>query len=163
MGGQKAPRQVSTLTSEQRELLQALLPQIQELAPEAFGQIRQQLRPELAQQRFEETIATPAIQQFQREIVPGIMQQFAGLGAKGGTSLERQLARAGAGLEEQLGRERATFQAQAQQQGIQNLLSVLFPGVQTQAIALQERQPSFGSQLAGGLFGLGGTLLGGGR
>jgi hypothetical protein len=160
MGGSREPRRVSTLTKGQQQLLDQVLGGAGGVLPGGLEAIMGQLDPERAREIFQQSVAAPAQREFQSQVIPSILQSAGGLGAKGGTSLERQLARAGQRLEQGLGEQFAGFQAQQQQAGIQNLMQLLFPAIGQQAFALQQRQPSFGQQLLGGAFGLAGQLGG---
>ncbi len=150
MGGSKAPKQVATLTPQQSEALSQLLQQVGPAVSPGVEAILGQLDPERAREQFQQAVAAPAMREFQGSILPSILQASADLGAKGGSSLERQLARAGAGLERGLSEQFVGFQAQQQQAGLQNLMQLLLPAVGQQAFALQQRPPSFGQQVAGG-------------
>lgn len=149
MGQNRSPRQVSTLLPEQQQLLQQLIGGSQQAFPEALQAIIGQLNPEQSREQFQSSVADPAMREFRSSVIPSILQASSNLGAKGGSSLERQLAQSGQKLELGLGEQFAGFQAKQQQQGIQNLLQLLVPQTQQQAFALQERGPSLIAKLFG--------------
>lgn len=157
--GKPKTEKVSTLTGEQKQLLNQILGGASGAFPTGLDAILQQLDPERARGQFQQAVADPALREFQSQVIPSILQSSANLGAKGGSAIERQLAQAGAGLERGLGEQFAGFQAQQQQAGIGNLLQLLLPSVGQQAFAIQQR-PSTTQQLFGGALQLGSAALG---
>ena len=73
---------------------------------------------------------TPAMRQFNEQIVPGIAERFSGMGegAQQSSAFGQQLGAAGAGLSENLAMQRANMQ----QQGLQQLMQLLGMGTQSQ-------------------------------
>jgi len=154
MGRPKAPSptQVPTLDPQQTQLLTQLLSGIGPQLGGAFGAIETQLDPAQQTAFFQQAVAEPSIEQFQSQVIPSILQAQASLGAKGGTSIERQLAQAGRSLETDLARQLAGFQVGQQQAGVGNIASLLGLGLGTQPFALQQqapRGPGLGEQALG--------------
>lgn len=94
----------------------------------------------------------PALRQFQEEIIPGITERFAGLGALNSSGFQQTLAQAGQRLAENLSQQRGTL-------GLQGLAGL--QALQSQALAPQfqtgvsGRQPGFFEQIIGPLLQLG--------
>ena len=159
MGGSKT-EQVPTMSKDQLQVLQQLLGGLQGGLPQGFEALLQQLNPESARDTFQSSVADPALREFQGKVIPSILQSQANLGAKGGRSLERQLAQAGAGLEQGLGEQFAGFQAGQSQTGIENLIHLLTGGLSAQPFTVREKAPSFGQQLGGSALQLAPRVLG---
>lgn len=109
LGREGGLEQVPTMAPEQQALLRQLTGGIG--APLGAG--LQQLQTLLTggTQAFEK----PLMRQFREEIVPGIAERFAGLGAgaQQSSAFRQALGRAGAGLTERLGALRGGLQQQA--------------------------------------------------
>lgn len=118
-----------------------------------------------------DALAAPELRRFNEEIIPGLAEQFAGMGASGsglsGTSFGLAAGRAGADLGERLGAIRAQLRQQAAQglmglgqQGLQSFIQNVYepatPGL------LQSIAPIAGT-VAGSIFGGPiGSAIGGG-
>lgn len=98
----------------------------------------------------------PAMRQFQEQIVPGLAERFAGLGAgaQSSSAFNQALGAAGAGLSENLAALRGQLQLGAlpqalgfAQQPISNLLGFSQLGLGTQAQGYTPRQLPFWQQL----------------
>lgn len=144
-------KNVATVSPEQQALIDQITQGVSGGLPDVLARIQEQLDPQQQAQFFQENIAAPQQEEFFKSIVPGIQQAGANLGAKGGSTIERQLAQAGSSLEKDLGRQAAQFQQQGSQQGIQNLLALLGPGLQSgfQPV-VQQGQPGVFQQGAAG-------------
>jgi hypothetical protein len=104
-------RQKSTLSPIQQEL-EGLLSEGIKTGEGALGDLFA-----FNEQNFQEGVSKPAIEQFQNEVLPGILEKFAGQGSMG-SGLRRNVLKAGQGLQSNL----AQLRYQAQQQGQQNKL-----------------------------------------
>lgn len=143
---------VSTINPQQQQLLDLFTSGAAGQLPDALQALASQLNPQKGAQFFEQNIAAPQREQFFKTTIPGIQQAGANLGAKGGSTIERQLAQAAGGLERDLSRQLSTFQQQGQQQGLQNLMQFagqgLKPGFQP---IFQPGTPGLGDQALAGL------------
>lgn len=158
------PDKVATLSAEQQQLLDQLLGGASSAFPSGLQAILGQIDPEKTNEFFQQSVAQPAIQNFKAEILPAIQQSGANLGAKGGSSIDRQLAQAGSNLESSLAQQLGVFQQSQQQAGLQNLQQLLGQGLGTESFALQQKGLSPLAQFILGLGGsaaeLGGAYLG---
>lgn len=116
--------QRSNLRPEQEPLVQQLLAAIQgREGGGAFGDVADYYRDLLSNDPSAfEAFAAPEMRRFKEDIIPGLSEQFAGLGA-GSTSssgFQQSLGRAGADLSERLANIRAGLRQQGAQ-GLQNL------------------------------------------
>lgn len=94
----------------------------------------------------------PALRQFQEEIIPGITERFAGLGALNSSGFQQTLAQSGQKLAENLAQQRGGLGIQGLA-GLQALQSqALSPQFQT---GVSPRQPGFFEQVIGPLLQLG--------
>lgn len=116
-------KQVSGLSPQQEDLQRQLLAAMSGGAGAGgFGQIGDYYRDLLGGSQTYDALAAPEMRQFREETVPGLAEQFAGLGAGGsfGSSFTSAQAQAGAGLAERL----AALRAQLRQQGAQGLMGM---------------------------------------
>ncbi len=146
-------RQFETMTPQQRGLIDQLIGGLggpEGLQQQGLGALGGLLG---GGQQFFEQLQAPALRQFQEQTVPDIAERFTGMGsgAQGSSAFGQQLGAAGAGLAETLAGQRAGLGLQAQQTGLQGLLSML---------GLAE-QPQFGTGFQPGREGALGGLLGG--
>lgn len=141
---------VSTLLPEQQSLFSQLLAAIQGRgAGGAFGDVSDYYRDLLSQDpRAFEEFAAPEMRRFREDIVPGLAEQFAGMGAGALSSggFQNALGRAGADLSERLAGIRANLRQNAAaglgglgSQGLGNF---------SQDIVTQQASPGFLSQAA---------------
>lgn len=111
--------QLSTLSPEQQQLWQQLAAAIQgEGAGGAFGESADYFRDILSgDSETQRQLEAPLMRQFEQDIMPGLAEQFAGMGSGGLSSSGFQLAGAQAGtdLSERLGAIRAGLRQQAAQ------------------------------------------------
>jgi len=149
----------STFNPQQQSAFSQLLASLQPAGQKSSDYYSQLLEgsPE-AFQNFE----APYMRQFHEQTVPGLSEQFAGLGALSSSGFQQALGQAGAGLSENLAGLRSGLQMQAagqSQSSLQNLL-----GMSTQGLV--PKQLGFLKQLLlslGGGAGQGfGQLAGGG-
>jgi len=138
------------------------------------------LRPQSAgdlEQSFQTSIGDPTMRQFDRQIVPGIQQQYANVGAGRSSALNQALAQASTDLSTNMGSLRQDFLQRQQQQQLgaagqaaglasmplQQLLSLLGPAMQqSNQPMVQNSQPTFLQQLLNaGVQGAGAALGGG--
>ena len=123
-GKKEKIQQLPTMSSEQSQLLNQLLGNIGGPLQAGIGNLGQLLGGgEGAYQAFE----APAMRQFYEQIVPGIAEQFSGMGAgaQRSSAFGQQLGAAGAGLADTLAMQRAGLQ----QEGLSQLQSLLGMGL----------------------------------
>lgn len=165
-GKKSKVKKTETLNPQQQQMLSMLMQSLMG-GGGPFAGLNQS--PEQMNAAFQKGVRDPAMLNFQRTTVPGIMQSFADQGASSG--LYQTLGAAGRDLEQNL----ATQQMQFNQQGLQNLLSALGIGLGTQAFQpyVKEGNPGIvpgavnaffqgmGSNVGGGGGGGGGFIPGG--
>jgi hypothetical protein len=153
-GSRNRYRQLSTLTPEQQRAHGQLgAANAGPGAGGAFGDTADYYRNLLSDNSADfNAFAAPQMRQFNEDILPGISEQFAGMGAGGLSSSGFQNAaiNAGTDLSERLG----AIRAQLRQQGAQGLQSIgqqyLNPVTEN---VMEQGQPGFGHGLASGLGG----------
>ncbi len=108
----------------------------------------------------------PLLQQFEQDIVPGISEQFAGLGMGASSGLNQTLARAAENLGGQLGQQRSQLMMSLMPQALQysqapfqQQMDLL--GLQPQGQYLSPGQEGIGQPLLRGAGALAGTAIGG--
>lgn len=162
-------QQRSTLAPEQQGLYKQLLASIQgQGAGGAFGQSADYYRGLLGNDSQDfNAFAAPEQRRFQQETIPGLAEQFAGMGsgALSSSGFRNAAVNAGTDLSERLG----AIRAQLRQQGAQGLMGLAQQGLgqYTQNIhrprepgLLESAAPAIGS-LAGSFLGPIGTAAGG--
>jgi len=155
-------RQISTLRPDQEQLSQQLVNAGKGAgAGGAFGQSADYYRNLLSDNPADlQAFQAPAMRQYQQEIIPGISEQFAGMGAGGLSSsgFRNSQNQAGVDLAERLGSIRANLR-QAGAQGLQNIGNL---GLQSfQQNYEQPGTEGFLSSVAPALGGALGTAVGG--
>ncbi len=144
--------QRSTLSPEQQGLYKQLLAAIQgQGAGGAFGQSADYYRGLLGDNSEDfQAFAAPEQRRFQQETIPGLAEQFAGMGsgALSSSGFRNAAVNAGTDLSERLG----AIRAQLRQQGAQGLAGLAQQGFMptTQNIH-RPRQPGFLEQIAPGV------------
>ena len=127
----------------------------------AFGGAADYYRDLLGGNQNYNAMAAPEMRQFNEETMPGIAEQFAGMGSGGsfGSRFASEQSSAGAGLAERL----AAMRAGLRQQGAQGLMGVGQQGLnQHMQNMYMPRQPGFAESM-GGAIGQGmGSFFGGG-
>ncbi len=145
------PKQVGTadlLDPAQRQVFERIL----------GTDINRLFDPQTQQGFFQQQVAEPTLEQFRRQVIPAIQEQFVGQGASSSSGLNQALAQAATDVQSNLAAQLGGFQ----QQGLQNQMALL-----SQALGLGATKPLIqeGSNplgAAAGLFGtVGGSLLGG--
>lgn len=120
-GQKEKVQQLSPLTGEQQQLFSQLMQAMQgKGAGGAFGDVADYYRGLVGgDSETQQQMEAPLMRQFQEDIMPGIAEQFAGMGAGGLSSsgFEQQASRAATDLGERLG----SIRAQLRQQGAQGL------------------------------------------
>lgn len=121
---------------------------------QGFGQLQPQIMTYLQQLLSGDPEATaafeaPYMRQFNEQIVPGLANQFAGMGALSSSGFQQSLGQAGAGLSENLAALREGLRSQAAGQGMQGIHDLL--GMNTQGLV--PKGQSFLKQLLLGLSG----------
>jgi hypothetical protein len=107
-----------------------------------------------------QAFAAPEMRQFQQETIPGLSEQFAGMGsgALSSSGFRNSAVNAGAGLAERLGSLRASLRQNAAQ-GLQGIGQMGMGNYYNNV--LRPAQPGFGGAQLGGLIGsLGGSFFG---
>ncbi len=163
MGSPESFEQKSTLSPEQQNLFSQLMAAIQgQGAGGAFGQSADYYRDILNDSpEAMNAFAAPEMRRFNQEIIPGLAEQFAGMGSGGGvgsSGFRNAAATAGADLSERLASMRQGLRQQAAsslgQLGQQGFAPV------TQNIH-RPRQPGFLEQMAPAVGTALGTAVGG--
>jgi len=164
MGSPAQIKQVSGLSPDQQGLQQQLMGAMSgQGGAGGFGQAADYYRDLLGGDQTYSAMAAPEMRQFREETVPGLAEQFAGMGSGGsfGSSFQSAEAQAGAGLAERL----AAMRAQLRQQGAQGMMGMgqqaLSPYMQNMMIP---RSPGLMDGLmdvgAKGLSAFGGPIIG---
>ena len=144
---------VSTLLPQQQGLFQQLMQAMQgKGAGGAFGDSSDYYRnmlsddPQMMQQFF-----APEQRRFQQETIPGLAEQFAGMGSGGLSSsgFRNAAVNAGTDLQERLGAIRAGLKQQAAQ-GLSGM-GQMGLGNYSQDVVTQQGSPGFFSQIAPGI------------
>lgn len=153
--------QRSTLGPEQQQLYQQLQQALQGSgAGGAYGDIADYYRSLLEDDNDTyNSFAAPEQRKFNEQIIPGLSEQFAGMGAGGLNSSGFRNAAVGAGadLSERLGQLRA----QIRQQGVQGLQGLANQGLGNyNQTTYQERTPGFLESAAPGIGSGIGSILG---
>jgi len=134
--------QPSTMTGGQQDVLSQLIAALSGqgsggMFGQGLGQLGQQLQGyEPGQSPMEQM----AQKQFQQQIVPGIAEQFAGLGATSSSGFGQQMGAAGAGLATDM----AGMRQQQQQQAMQQLMGFGQMGLGAQSFENIFRPRTFG-------------------
>lgn len=153
-GGGKKPKikPVSTLRPEQEPLYnQAVNAGMGEGAGGAFGDSADYYRNLLSDNSADyNAFAAPALRQYNEDIVPGISEQFAGMGAGGLSSsgFRNAQIQGGVDLSERLGALRASLR-QSGAQGLTNIGQIGL-GKYSENV-MNEPQPGFGQGIAEGV------------
>ena len=166
-GGSPAKREnVSTLLPGQEPLRdQAINAAMKPGAGGAFGTTADYYRDLMSDNPADyQAFAAPAMRQFNEQTIPGLSEQFAGLGAGGLSSsgFRNSAVSAGADLSERLGALRANLR----QQGAQGLMGIGQQGLQNYSQNMETRPGSEGflstmAPVAGAALGaFGGPALG---
>ena len=120
----------------------------------AFGQASNYYQDLLSGNDNYNAMAAPEMRQFNEETMPGLAEQFAGMGAGGsfGGSFRSATAQAGAGLAERL----ASMRAGLRQQGAQGMMNI---GQQSLVPHMQNMQVPSTPGMAHGLVNMAGSAL----
>lgn len=151
-------KRVSTLRPEQEDLYNQLLASGQGPgAGGAFGDAADYYRNLLSDNPEDfQAFAAPEMRRFNEDIIPGLAEQFAGMGSGGLSSsgFRNSVTGAGADLSERLG----AIRAQLRQSGAQGLANIGNAGLQnfSQDVVSQQGTPGFFGQVAP----LAGTAIG---
>lgn len=156
MKGPKGYNSFSTLNPQQGQLLQQLLGQLigqggqGGLGNQSFNYLSELLSN--SPESFEK-FSAPYMRQFNEQILPGIAERFAGLGAgsQSSSAFQQALGQASTGLQENLAALRGQLQLQALPQALNSLQSLL--GMSTFGLAPKPQSfgKQFGLNLASGL------------
>jgi len=128
----------------------------------AFGDVADYYRNQLSDNPSDmQAFAAPEMRRFNEQVIPGLAEQFAGMGSGALSSSGFRNAAVGAGtdLSERLGAIRANLR----QQSAQGLMGVGQQGLQS--YTTQHTNPGtegFGSQVIGAITGAAGTAIGAG-
>jgi len=151
-GKSKQPKikEYQKYTPQQQKLLNQYSSIAKSLNPEALSYLKGVLSDE--PEAFEEYEA-PALRQFNEEIIPSILERFAGAGALSSSGLNQTLGQAGQSLSEKLAAQRSGLRENA----LQHLLNIGGMGLQSQYTPyIKEGRPglfeSF-SPIAGNILG----------
>lgn len=106
MGGATHEGNIDLLTPEQKQFLSGILgPQggTGGAASQAYSQFLQPYNPEQFQDFYQKSFIDPAQQTLQRQIIPGLKENFLGLDESGSSALNRALAQSATDLSTSLG------------------------------------------------------------
>jgi len=95
LGGVENKGNLDLLTPEQQQYLSS--------AMSGLGQMGQEQSPEQFNQLFQKSFVDPAQQMMQRQIIPGIKEQFMGMDESGSSALNQALSQAATDLSSSLG------------------------------------------------------------
>lgn len=112
-----------------------------------------------------EAFEAPMKRQFNEQVMPGIAEQFAGVGGLSSSAFPQQMAQAGKGLSENLASMRAGLQGQAAQGLMGGLQGLGGLGLGTKAFGFAPKQSGMFGNLFGGMgggLGQGMGMMGGG-
>jgi hypothetical protein len=138
-------KKVPTGTKEQQALHKDILSQAQNLAGGGYDQAQQYYNSLLqpGNEAFQ-NFAAPFMQNFQEQIIPGIMERFAGGGALSSSGFGQALGGAGAGLQSQLAQLFAQLQSQAAGAQTNQYNQLAQTGLNYQPFAYHQQQGSQG-------------------
>ncbi len=152
-GSEEKHKRVSTLLPEQQRLYQQLQQALtRKGAGGAYGESADYYRDLLdPNSQTAQMMMAPESRKFNEEIIPGLAEQFAGMGAGGLTSsgFRNESINAGTDLAERLGSIRAQLRAQGAQ-GLANLGNIGL-GNFSQDVMTQPGVPSFGETAGPGI------------
>jgi Chaperone of endosialidase len=103
MGGATHEGNVDLLTPEQKQFLSGILGPNAGQASQAYGQMLQPYNPEQFQDFYQKSFIDPAQQVLQRQIIPGLKENFLGLDESGSSALNRALAQSATDVSTALG------------------------------------------------------------
>ncbi len=124
------------LTPEQKQQFSQFLGGLGPQAQETFGQFLQPQTPENMEAMFQKAYVDPAMRTFEQQVVPGIQQRFADVGAGSSSALNQALAQSASELSTSLGSQYGQM-AQGQQQQQLQALSQFLPMLTGQTFAPQ--------------------------
>jgi hypothetical protein len=134
-------------------------------AESSLSDILKKFDPTAANDAFTKGVQAPTIAAWERDVLPKIMEKFAGANAGNSGAINRTLARSGADLSANLGASRATnlFNQQNAYEGrrLQGLgMAPSIAGISNQNISLAGQAASLGSSALSTQLGIGGTQRG---
>lgn len=103
LGGVSQEGSVELLSPEQRNFLSSVLGGQSQQAGQAYGDFLQQYNPEQFQSLYQKSFIEPAQQALQRQIIPGIKENFMGLDESASSALNRALAQSATDVSTSLG------------------------------------------------------------
>ena len=117
MGGQKRLDDINLLTPGQQQFLSGALggPEMGQQAGAAYQQMLQPYDPKQYEDVFNRSIVDPAIQQYQRQILPSIQQRFVDANAGSSSALNQALTQSANDLTSQFGTQYGNFFQNQQQ------------------------------------------------
>lgn len=143
-------KQFQNLSPSQQKFQNQLVSGVSGLTPDMFALLNQLLSGD---EEALESFQAPAMRQFEEDIIPSIMERFAGAGALSSSGLQQTLGRAGESLAEKLSAQRSGLQ----QNALQSLMGLGQIGLQpkTTPYTKQGSQGLIGSlaPIAGGFAG----------
>ncbi len=142
------------LTPQQQQLFSQFLGGLGPQAQQALGGALQPTSPEDMEAMFQKSYVQPAMQTFEQQVVPGIQQRFADVGAGSSSALNQALAQSASDLSTSLGSQFGQM-AQGQQQMQLQALSQFLPMLTGQTFSPQFQQQQ---GILGPLIGAGGQI-----
>jgi len=103
MGGTTHEGNIDLLTPEQQQFLSSILGSQSGNAQQAYNQFLQPYDPQQFQELYQKSFIDPAQQTLQRQIIPGLKENFLGLDESGSSALNRALAQSATDLSTSLG------------------------------------------------------------
>lgn len=103
MGGATHEGNIDLLTPEQKQFLSSILGQNSGQANQAYSQFLQPYNPEQFTDFYQKSFIDPAQQVLQRQIIPGLKENFLGLDESGSSALNRALAQSATDVSTSLG------------------------------------------------------------
>jgi len=143
----------------------AMMSRVGGQAETALGDILKKFDPTAANEAFTAGVQAPTIKAWERDVLPKIMERFAGANAGNSGAINRTISRSGADLMQNLGASRATnlFNQQnaSENRRVQGLgMAPSIAGLSQQTIGAAGQATSLGASALGTQLGIGGTQRG---
>ena len=144
-GSEESVMQTPQFTPGQMQLFETLLGQSQKGAGPSFDFLSRLLAGD---EELFKSLEAPSIRAFQEQIAPGIAEQYtsAGLGGRGSSAFQQQIATAGSRLAQSLGEQRTGLRMSALDRMLQQVQAPL--GYQPYKFNFLERDPGILENLA---------------
>jgi len=158
MGSTEMTGQADLLTPQQQQFLGGILgPQGNQMAGQSYQDMLKPFNQEEFGDMFQKSFVDPAQQTMQRQLIPGMKEQFMGMDESGSSALNQALSQSATDMSTALGGQYMNQYNQQQSNRMGALgLGAGLAGQKTFDPIIQQQQG-----LAGSLIGAAGTALGG--